>query len=103
MRRSSCAPRISSGDGVASWDPAAPSCALPPDARNSHSARFDPLRPQLGEGAVALPDLEAHRLQHGRRLRELHLVVLHDLNEIAPGIAEVEPPTGQDLGISRLE
>ena len=36
-------------------------------------------------------------LQHGRRLRELDVAVVDDLDAVSPRIAEVEPAAGQDL------
>jgi hypothetical protein len=32
-----------------------------------------------------------------------HLVVLHDLDEVAPRVAKFEPPNGRDLGTRLLE
>ena len=48
-------------------------------------------------------ELEAHPLQHAVGLRELDLVVLHDLDAVAARIAEVEPGARQDLGPCLLE
>ena len=40
---------------------------------------------------------EAHRPQHGGRLLELDLVVLHDLHAVAERVAEVEPAGGEEV------
>src|SRR5215213_796204 len=53
---------------------------------------------------LGLPErLETHSRKHGRRLRELHLRVLDDLDEIAPRVAEAKPPARLDLDAGRLE
>ena len=69
----------------------------------SLSVRCDPFVAQLGERPLRLSELEAHAAQHLRCLRELHLVVLHDLHVVAPGIEEVEPSARQDLGARGFE
>src|SRR5438046_3560478 len=64
---------------------------------------LDPLRAQLGERALGLAQGEAHAAQDVLRLRELDLVVLHDLDMVAPGISEVEAAAGEDLRARGLE
>ena len=39
--------------------------------------------------------------QDGRRLGELDVAVVDDLDPVAPGIAEVQPPAGLDLHVVR--
>lgn len=58
---------------------------------------------ELREGRGALPELEAHAPQNLRRLRELNVSVLDDLDEVAPRVAEVEPAPAQDLHAGLLE
>src|SRR5437763_9206631 len=55
---------------------------------------------QLVERRFGLPELEAHPREHAIRLRELDLVVLHDLDAVAARIAEVEArPKHLDTGL----
>src|SRR6516164_9564307 len=61
------------------------------------------LRAQLGERRVRLGKLEAHPAEDALGLRELHLVVLDDLDEVAPRIEEVEATAGTDLDAGSLE
>ena len=58
----------------------------------------EPLLAQLGERALGLLDLDPHPREHARRLRELDLAVVDDLDVVAPGVEEVEPAPGKDLG-----
>ena len=58
---------------------------------------------KLRQGTVGLPELEAHAAQYRSSLRELNLVVLHDLDEISPGVEEIEAPARQNLDAGRLE
>src|SRR5207247_727534 len=58
---------------------------------------------ELRERLRGLAELEPHSAQDSVALRELHLVVLDDLHGIAPGIMEVQSPTGADLDAGRLE
>src|SRR5262249_30184254 len=52
---------------------------------------------QLVQGLrTLLESLETHPGQHPRGLRELHVAVVDDLNEVAPGVAEVQAATGLD-------
>ncbi len=55
------------------------------------------LRAQFLERGRRLLELEPHALQHGPGLRELHVRVLHDLDAVAPGIAEVEAAAAEQL------
>src|SRR3954463_9212796 len=57
---------------------------------------------QLVERRFGLSELEAHPREHAIRLRELNLVVLHDLDVVAARIAEVEP-RAQHLDTGLLE
>jgi hypothetical protein len=55
----------------------------------------DPLLGQLAEGRLALlQSIQAHRSENLRRLGELDVPVVDDLDQVAPGIAEVEPAAG---------
>src|SRR5437763_10129071 len=55
---------------------------------------------QLVECRFGLSELEAHPREHAIRLRELDLVVLHDLDAVAARIAEVEAgPKQLDTGL----
>ena len=58
---------------------------------------------KLGEGRFALAELEPHPPQDPLGLRELHLVVLDDLDEVAPGVEEVEPAARADLHAGGFE
>src|SRR6266446_2662429 len=46
------------------------------------------LRPQLRERPLRLFELEAHRAQYLRRLRELHVAVADHLHVVPPRVAE---------------
>ena len=52
---------------------------------------------QLVEGLLRLPELEAHTGEDAIRLRELDLVVLHDLNSVPARIANVEEASRKHL------
>src|SRR6185503_1293768 len=61
------------------------------------------LVPQLLQGLLGLAELEAHAFEDAIRLRELDLVVLHDLQAVAARVADVEEPARQDLDAGFLE
>ena len=52
---------------------------------------------------LLLEPVEAHAVQDRRRLRELDVSVLDDLDAVAPRVSEVEPPPRQDLGAGLLQ
>ena len=58
---------------------------------------------QLLERGLALVELEAHAAQHGRRLGELDVAVVDDLDPVAPRVAEVEPAARLDVDAGLLE
>ena len=63
-----------------------------------------PLRASSSSAASLLPEvLEPHGGQDLRRLGELDVAVLDHLDVVAPGVDEVEPAAGQDLGARLLE
>ena len=64
---------------------------------------IDSLGAELVARPGGLPEVELEAPQDRRRLRELHLVVLHDLDEVAPRIAKVETTAAEDLDSRRLE
>jgi len=61
------------------------------------------LGPQLGERLRRLPELEIHTGENPVGLRELDLVVLHDLDDVPTRIAEVEAAARQDVHSGLLE
>src|SRR5439155_27344867 len=76
--------------------------ALPAELRGQEhgilAALDEPFVAQLGTRPLRLAELETHPAEHRVGLRELHLVVLHDLHVVAPRIAEVEAAAEGDLG-----
>src|SRR5215469_17410247 len=58
---------------------------------------------QLLERLLGLAELEAHSVEDSIRLRELDLVVLHDLNAIAARVANVEEAARKDVHAGFLE
>src|SRR5437773_4157618 len=68
--------------------------ALPAELRGQEhgilAALDEPFLAELGTRPLRLAQLETHPAEHRVGLRELHLVVLHDLHVVAPRIAEVE-------------
>src|ERR687887_1209084 len=63
----------------------------------------DSLLLQVLQGGGCLRQLERHRAQHLRALRELDLVVLHDLEQVAERVAGVQEAAGLDLGAGVLQ
>jgi hypothetical protein len=61
------------------------------------------LRAQLVERLLGLREVEIHPLEDPICLRELDLVVLHDLDEVPARVAEVEASAGEDLDARLLE
>ena len=60
------------------------------------------LRPKLGERLVGLAQPKAHSLKHSVCFGELHLVVLNDLDVVAPRIPKVETGARKNLDLSAL-
>src|SRR5215210_6463429 len=59
---------------------------------------------QFGDSRLGLLQrAEPHPAEHGVGLRELDLVVLHDLHAVAPGIDEAQAARRHDLGAGLLE
>jgi hypothetical protein len=71
--------------------------------RPSVASVRETLGPQLGEGPLRFAELEAHAVEHALGLRELDLVVLHDLDAVSARVAEVEPRAREDLDSGFLE
>jgi hypothetical protein len=73
------------------------------DAPQGASAQ-QPRVAELGARGIGLVELaESHAEQHPGRLRELDLPVIDDLDEVACGIAEVQPTAGRNLDACGLE
>src|SRR5215204_3963371 len=71
---------------------------LRPTSPIDQSGSSRPLLAQLLEGLGALLQLgQPHTPEHARRLRELDVPVVDDLDEVAPRIAEVEALPGRNL------
>ena len=61
--------------------------------------------PFVGEflpGLVVLVEREAHAAQHVRRLGELDVRILDDLDAVAPGVEEIEERPLDHHGAGRL-
>src|SRR5207302_6513591 len=74
--------------------------------RKGHSAAeplSESLLLQLGERPIRLAEREAHAAQDRLRLRELHLVVLDDLDAVSERIEAVHPPALHDFDAGALE
>src|SRR5262249_26721104 len=65
---------------------------------------FDALRAQLLARAIRfLEPVETLRSQDLRRLHELDIAVVDDLDQVAPGVVEVEPPRPVDADAELVE
>src|SRR5215813_15085465 len=68
------------------------------------SARGHALVRELLDRALVLRQMgEPHPAQHARRLGELDVVVVDDLDSVAPGVAEIEEGAGQRLDARRRQ
>src|SRR4051795_1568144 len=81
--------------------------AIPPAARRLAACRSLPreaLLAQLRQRLLGLAESrEPHPAEHRLRLRELDLVVLHDLDVVAPRVDEAQAARRDDLGAGALE
>ena len=73
-------------------------------ARGRPPALEQALLAQLIERLRALVErLEPHAVEHRRRLGELDVAVVDDLDPVAPRVAEVQPPARLDVDLGLLE
>src|SRR5215469_13672361 len=58
---------------------------------------------QLAPGVFVFVEIEAHCMQYMRRLGELNIGVLDDLDAVSPGVEKIEERSGQEPSARRLD